>query len=68
MGRKGLTLANLCDEARTDLLGVLRDPLADDTDQDRLKKVAVSYELSYRHLSDAAKRLFARLSCLPGGI
>lgn len=40
MGRKGLTLAMLRDEARADLLAVLRDPLSNDTDQDRLKKVS----------------------------
>jgi len=68
MGRKGLTLAALRDEAHANLLAVLRDPLANDTDQDRLKKVEVSYELSYRHLSDEGKCLFAQLSRLPGGI
>ena len=68
MRRKGLTLATLRDEAHADLLAVLRDPLANDTDQDRLKKVEVSYALSYRHLSDEGKRLFAQLSRFPGGI
>lgn len=68
MGRKGLTLGKLRDEARTDLLHVLADPLSSDDEDDRLKKVAVSYELSYRHLSAAGRRLFERLSRLPGGI
>uniref|UniRef100_UPI001177B375 tetratricopeptide repeat protein n=1 Tax=Candidatus Entotheonella palauensis TaxID=93172 RepID=UPI001177B375 len=68
MGRKGITLTHLRDEAHRDLLAFLQEPLAHDNDQDRLKKVEVSYELSYRHLSDAGKRLFARLSRLPGGV
>jgi tetratricopeptide (TPR) repeat protein len=68
MGRRGMTLAALRDEAHADLLAVLQEPLVNDSDQDRLKKVQVSYELSYRHLSEEGKRLFARLCRLPGGI
>src|SRR5439155_325681 len=68
MRRPGLTLAQLRDEARDDLLKVLHDPLAADGHTDRLKKQAMSFELSYRHLSDAGKQLFQRLSRLPGGV
>ena len=68
MRRKGLTLAALRDEAHDDLLAVLKDPLANDSEEDRLQKIAISYELSYRHLSPEGKCLFARLSRLPSGI
>lgn len=68
MTRPGMTLDKLRDEARQDLLGVLTDPLASDDEQDRLRKVEMSYELSYRHLGDQGKLLFERLSRLPGGI
>ncbi|MFO1350374.1 MAG: hypothetical protein U1F68_06715 [Gammaproteobacteria bacterium] len=63
-----MTLEELYEEARRDLLKVLADPLAADNEQDRQKKVAVSYELSYRHLSEPAQRLFQRLAFLPGGV
>ena len=66
--RPAMTLDRLRDEAREDLLKVLTDPLAADDEQDRIKKVEVSYALSYRHLSDNGKRLFERLSHLPGGV
>ncbi len=68
MSRKGMTLAKLRDEAHVDLLEVLIDPLAADNETDRLKKVEVSYQLSYLHLSEPAQRLFERLSRLPGGV
>ncbi len=68
MGRKGMTLEKLRDEAREDLLEVLVDRLSSDDETNRLKKVEVSYELSYRHLSDEGKRLFEKLSRLPGGV
>src|SRR5207249_108679 len=58
----------LRDEARDNLLDVLIDPIAADSEPDRQKKVERSYELSYRHLSVNAKRLFARLSRLPAGV
>ena len=68
MGRPGMTLGRLRAEGRADLLGVLADPLAADDEQDRMKKAEVSYSLSYRHLSEPAKRLFERLSRFPGGV
>ncbi|MSS72637.1 MAG: tetratricopeptide repeat protein [Candidatus Latescibacteria bacterium] len=68
MRRKGMTLEKLRDEAHEDLLKVLTHPFAQDDEKDRLKKVEVSYELSYRHLSDHGKRLFEKLSRLPGGV
>jgi hypothetical protein len=68
MSRSGVTLANLRDEAQKDLLKVLSDPLAADSDADRLKKVENSYELSYRHLSNPAKHLFQHLAFLLGGV
>ena len=68
MGRPGMTLDRLRDEAREDLLKVLADPLASDDEENRLKKVEVSYQLSYRHLSEEGKRLFERLCRLPGGV
>lgn len=43
MGRRGMTLSRLCDEARADLLRVLADPLAADDEQDRMQKAEVSY-------------------------
>ncbi len=66
--RPGMTLERLCKEARADLLKMLVDPLAADDERNRLKKVEASYELSYRHLSEAGRQLFERLSHLPGGI
>lgn len=68
MGRRGMTLSRLRDEARADLLRVLADPLAADDEEDRMKKAEVSYSLSYRHLSEPAKRFFERLSRFPGGV
>ncbi len=65
--RPGMTLKRLVEEARADLLKVLVDPLADD-EASRLEKVKVSCGLSYRHLSEAGKLLFAQLSRLPGGV
>ena len=68
MSRPGMTLTALRDEARADLMKVLKDPSAPADEQDRLRQVQVSYELSYRHLSDQGKQLFQRLSRLPGGV
>jgi hypothetical protein len=68
MSRSGVTLAKLRDEAQANLPKVLSDPLAADSDADRLKKIESSYELSYRHLSDPAKHLFQCLAFLPGGV
>ena len=68
MGRRGMTLGRLRDEARANLLKVLADPLAADGEQDRMEKAEVSYGLSYRHLSEPAKRLFERLSRFPDGV
>lgn len=44
MRRKGLTLAALRDEAHDDLLAVLKDPLANDSEEDHLQKIAISYQ------------------------
>lgn len=68
MGRRGMTISRLREEAQTDLLKVLADPLAADGEQDRMKKAEISYGLSYRHLSEPAKRLFERLSRFPDGV
>ena len=68
MGRPGMTLDKLRDEARDDLMKVLADPLAAEDEDDRLKKVELSYELSYRHLSKDGQRLFEQLARLPGGV
>ncbi|MBC8236068.1 AAA family ATPase [bacterium] len=68
MGRPGMTLDKLRNEAHTDLMKVLADPLATKDEDDRLKKVEVSYELSYRHLSEDGQRLFEWLARLPSGV
>ena len=66
--RPGMDLTKLRDEAHANLLDVLKDPYATDDDDDRQLKVRRTFELSYRHLSDPARTLFARLSRLPAGI
>jgi len=68
LGRQGMTLAKLRGEAHENLLDVLTDPYAADDEEDRQLKVERSYELSYRHLSEAGQELFARMSMLPGGV
>lgn len=66
--RPGLSLERLCAEAHENLLGKLVDPYAAGDEEDRRYKVERSYELSYRHLSDAGQLLFARLARFPSGI
>jgi hypothetical protein len=68
LGRHGMTIAKLRDEAYADLLPVLTDPYRREDDDDRQLKVERSYELSYRHLSAEGQVLFARLARLPGGV
>jgi tetratricopeptide (TPR) repeat protein len=66
--RPGMTLERLRQEAEADLLRALQDPYSDDNELDRLRRLDVSCELSYRHLSSAARTLFQWLSFLPGGV
>ena len=66
--RPGMDLTKLRDEAHANLLDALKDPYAADDDDDRQLKVRRTFELSYRHLSEPARKLFARLSRLPAGI
>ena len=66
--RPGMDLTKLRDEAHANLLDVLKDPYATDDDDDRQLRARHTFELSYRHLSDPARNLFARLSRLPAGI
>ena len=68
MRRPGMTFRKLRDEAGKELLAVLVEPLAAYNETDRLKRVAVSFELSYRRLRDEGKRLFERLAHLPDGV
>ncbi len=68
MGRPGMTFEALLAEAKEDLLRVLQEPLLPGNEAHRLKQVEASYARSYRHLSEEAKRLFERLSRLPGGV
>ncbi|MBM3237049.1 tetratricopeptide repeat protein [Candidatus Poribacteria bacterium] len=68
MRRPGTTIDRLRHEAYTDLMKVLTDPLATEDEDDRLKKVALSYEFSYRHLSENGKLMFERMARLPGGV
>ena len=66
--RKGLTLEQLLDEARADLMRVLRDPQAGDADTDRRTRAGISFGVSFRHLSPPGKVLFQRMALLPGGV
>ena len=68
LGRPGTDLAKLAEEARENLLDKLSDPLATGDEEDRRLKVKSSFELSYRHLSEEAKRLFGLLQHFPGGV
>jgi len=61
-----MTFLILRKEAADQLLKVLRDP--DDRTDNRQTDVEFSCRLSYRHLTEPAKRLFKRLSILPGGV
>ena len=68
LGRPGMDLAKLAEEARENLLDKLIDPLATGDEDARRLKVERSFELSYRHLSEEAKRLFGLLRHFPGGV
>ena len=64
---QGKTLDALLNEAEDDLMGVMNDPKLRSLPP-RLKSLAASIDLSYRHISEPARKLFARMSFFPGGL
>jgi tetratricopeptide (TPR) repeat protein len=57
----------LLKEAADDLMRIMEAPELKHLPE-RLRSLKASLELSYRHLSDSAQELFARMSFFPGGI
>ena len=64
---QGKTLDVLLKEAEDDLVGVMSDPKLKSLPP-RLRSLAASIDLSYRHISEQARELFAQMSFFPGGL
>ena len=68
-GVPGMTLSRLATEAEECLLDKLKDPHApQDETAHRHAQASMTFELSRRHLSESASRMFEQLSQLPDGV
>ena len=65
--RHGESLETLLKKAADDLLKVMEDPQLEHLPP-RLRSLRASLDLSYAHLSEPTRELFARMSFFPGGL